>query len=310
MCIRDRLTNVDLFMTLYGITALYFASSMARLTLVLAPAICVLSSIGLVYLVRSFRQIARKGKLPARKLLKRMPSELGWLGIVALFVLLLPTLWRGILTAYTPATIICASVPVGRNYQGEYTDWLEAVAWIRENLPKDAVVACWWDYGYWVSIPGNRTSLADNATINTTQIANIARMFLSEERVAVKILHRYDADYVLVFTTLGKNMMYGDEAKWPWMAQISGMTGRNTTVLVDPDLRKQNLYLPRKEFVITKLIIYTAYYDKATGRCSRYKDIYKEDAPEFFDRVFVSSNNMVGIFEVNYEKARAEGIIS
>ena len=37
--------------------------------------------------------------------------------------------------------------------------------WLRENTPKDAVIASWWDYGYWISTLGERKTLADNATL-------------------------------------------------------------------------------------------------------------------------------------------------
>ena len=39
--------------------------------------------------------------------------------------------------------------------------------WIKNNTPKDAVVAAWWDYGYWISTMGERATLADNSTIST-----------------------------------------------------------------------------------------------------------------------------------------------
>jgi dolichyl-diphosphooligosaccharide--protein glycosyltransferase len=51
--------------------------------------------------------------------------------------------------------------------------------WLKNNTPEDAVVAAWWDYGYWITTLSNRISLADNATIDPIQIENIAKMFLS-----------------------------------------------------------------------------------------------------------------------------------
>ena len=56
-----------------------------------------------------------------------------------------------------------------------------------KNTPKDSVVASWWDYGYWITSLGNRTSLADNATINSTRIESIAKMFISPEQEGWKI---------------------------------------------------------------------------------------------------------------------------
>ena len=41
------------------------------------------------------------------------------------------------------------------------------------------LVASWWDYGYWISTMGERATLADNSTINTKIIQNIAKMLLN-----------------------------------------------------------------------------------------------------------------------------------
>jgi asparagine N-glycosylation enzyme membrane subunit Stt3 len=108
--------------------------------------------------------------------------------------------------------------------------------WLRSNLGSkpigEKVVCSWWDYGYWLSILGNVTSLADNATINSTQIENIGFIFMANETDALKMLKLYNAKYILVFTTLGIGSYgetyyaywvgYGDEGKWMWMARISG----------------------------------------------------------------------------------------
>jgi dolichyl-diphosphooligosaccharide--protein glycosyltransferase len=46
-------------------------------------------------------------------------------------------------------------------------------------------VMSWWDYGYWISILGGKDTLADNGTLNGTQIAWIGRMFMSTEDNAI-----------------------------------------------------------------------------------------------------------------------------
>ncbi len=97
---------------------------------------------------------------------------------------------------------------------------------MRVNLKSTDVVASWWDYGYWITIIANKTTLADNGTINVTQIARIGQMFLSNETEAIKILSEYDATYVVVFTTFdqnGNDVGWADEGKWRWMARIGGL---------------------------------------------------------------------------------------
>jgi len=97
---------------------------------------------------------------------------------------------------------------------------------MRVNLNSTDVVASWWDYGYWITIIANKTTLADNGTANTTQIATIGQMFLSNETEAIKILSGYDSTYVVVFTTFdtnGNDVGWADEGKWAWMARIGGL---------------------------------------------------------------------------------------
>jgi dolichyl-diphosphooligosaccharide--protein glycosyltransferase len=105
--------------------------------------------------------------------------------------------------------------------------------WLKNNTSKDAVVAAWWDYGYWITTLGEKISLADNATISTLQIQKIARMLLSSPDQAWELLQELDADYVLVYTAAqlitneGEDPLYllqggGDESKKQWFMRIAG----------------------------------------------------------------------------------------
>jgi dolichyl-diphosphooligosaccharide--protein glycosyltransferase len=126
----------------------------------------------------------------------------------------------------------------GTGYRLTTTDWIDALRWIEENTPQDSVIASWWDYGYWITTLGNRTSLADNATINQTRIANLAKMFIEEPDAGIKIAKDLKADYILIylvaqrfpgmnttsFYTLGNG---GDESKKQWFMRIGGFDERN-----------------------------------------------------------------------------------
>jgi dolichyl-diphosphooligosaccharide--protein glycosyltransferase len=116
---------------------------------------------------------------------------------------------------------------------------LNALTWLRLNTPPSpsrpgeagTVVASWWDYGYWITAIANRSSLADNGTWNTTQIQQIGLMFMSPEDEAIKILRRYNATHIVVFTTFDTQgrlaMAGGDEGKWQWMAKIPGLDAKS-----------------------------------------------------------------------------------
>jgi len=112
------------------------------------------------------------------------------------------------------------------------------LAYTKDNIPGTTVVSAWWDYGYWLTLLGNVTTLADNATVNATQIQNVGYTFMARENRSLQLLSTYNAEYALVFVTLqiqvttdqntGQQTAYvtyanfGDEGKWTWMARISG----------------------------------------------------------------------------------------
>ena len=66
--------------------------------------------------------------------------------------------------------------------------WLNALDWINENTPEDALIVSWWDYGYWITVNTGRKTLADGATINETQIRFLARILTGDEAEATYIL--------------------------------------------------------------------------------------------------------------------------
>ncbi len=69
--------------------------------------------------------------------------------------------------------------------------WLYALRWIRNHTPPGAVTVAWWDYGYWLSVMGDRASVADGATINSTQIKLLAKALTDPEAQAFKIFTKY-----------------------------------------------------------------------------------------------------------------------
>jgi dolichyl-diphosphooligosaccharide--protein glycosyltransferase len=195
-------TNRNIFLVIFGITAIYFAGSVVRLTLLMAPAFSILWALALVQVVKPFATILREGpKIHRRKMRfrPRVGKEFSAAFIILMFLLLtitfvLPSAGssfpRVIDRAYSPTTIAAASLPLK---PGEpVSDWLDALNWMRVNLETTDVVAAWWDYGYWITAIANKTTLADNGTGNTTQIALIGKMFMSNESEAIKFLKEYD----------------------------------------------------------------------------------------------------------------------
>jgi len=155
--------------------------------------------------------------------------------IITVVILIIPTALPGasswILGIKAPPTILNG----GTNFNIATDDWPSAMEWLKNNTPQDAVVAAWWDYGYWITTLGERISLADNATIDTIQIQKIALMLLSSPDQAWKLLQELDSDYVLVYVAAQRlsnqgeePVVYllhggGDESKKQWFMRIAGL---------------------------------------------------------------------------------------
>jgi len=243
--ISRNLDNKNLFLLVFGLTSLYFGCSMVRLLVLVAPAYSLIVSTGIVGVLKPFITLLKEPpKISIRKhSLERVGKEFSGTAVFLIFIILMTNLAFSPQTggipkvysqAYAPVTISAGSLPLAPNEPVH--EWLDMLGWVSANLKATDVVVSWWDYGYWLTILGNVTTLADNATINSTQIENIGFVFMANETESLKMLELYDPQrtkYVLVFTTLvlgqssdGQNYAqwagYGDEGKWMWMARISG----------------------------------------------------------------------------------------
>jgi dolichyl-diphosphooligosaccharide--protein glycosyltransferase len=237
-------TNRNIFLLLFGLTSLYFAASMVRLLTVFAPAFSLLVAAGISGILKPFYTLLREAPRVVVKMkrgMSRVSKEYSAIAIFLIFVVLVTQLafspWNGSEPgvprvihdqSYSPLTITSSSMPLTN-----VDEWTDMLLWTQSNLKSGTVVVAWWDYGYWLTILGNVTTLCDNATVNATQIENVGFILMGNETMALKMLERYDAEYILVFTTLGISQVseqqysasplgYGDEGKWVWMADISG----------------------------------------------------------------------------------------
>jgi dolichyl-diphosphooligosaccharide--protein glycosyltransferase len=226
--LRD-LNDKNLLLLIFGLTSLYFACSMVRLLVLMAPAFGLLAAIAITRILKPFNTLLKEPpKISVKKKYALQPvgKEFSGAAIFLIFLILMtnfafpmPKVYR---QAWTPVTISAGSLPiVPAEPVHEWLDMLEYTTY----LGATTVVCSWWDYGYWLTILGNVTTLADNATINTTQIQNVGFIFMANETQSLEMLKLYDAKYILVFTTIDTNgnwIGYGDEGKWMWMARISG----------------------------------------------------------------------------------------
>ena len=239
-------TNRNIFLIVFGLTTLYFAGSMVRLLVLLAPAFALLVSVGVLGILKPFYTLLRESGSQAatksKRNLRRISREYSAIAIIIVFLMLMSTLAftpqtggqpRVYSSVYSPITISAASLPITPNEP--IPQWRNMLSYTRNNLQSTDVVASWWDYGDWLGMFGNVTTLCDNTTVNSTQIENVGYSMMAPENQSVTMLRTYNAKYLLVFLTLklaissdGTQVTgvgfagYGDEGKWSWMARISG----------------------------------------------------------------------------------------
>jgi len=258
------LNNKNLFLLLWGITSLYFACSMVRLLVLLAPAFSLLASIGVIGILKPFVTLLKEPpKIFAKKKygLETVGKEFNGGAIFLIFIILMTNfvispqsggMPRVYSQAYSPVTITAASLPIIPSKP--VSEWLDMLDYLKSNFGSkpisEKVVCSWWDYGYWLSMLGNVTSLADNGTWNSTQIENIGFIFMANETLSVEMLKRYNAKYILVYTTIdtdGNWFGAGDEGKWAWMARISG-NDKDRFVNVEKIIDADSMWVDEKPF--------------------------------------------------------------
>jgi len=93
----------------------------------------------------------------------------------------LSTGWMQPLTLQTPTG---AKVVVPLN-----NAWTSALNYLKENTSSNALVISWWDYGYWITVNSNRTTVADGSTLNGTQIQVLASILTGNEDEASALLN-------------------------------------------------------------------------------------------------------------------------
>jgi dolichyl-diphosphooligosaccharide--protein glycosyltransferase len=214
---------------------------------------------------------------------------------IVIFIGFMMTLytWHGTQVAFdyfsSPDVILVGETAEGQPLQ--LSDWQEAMQWLREETDEDAVIAAWWDYGYWIEAIGNRTTLVDNATTNSTQIAWVGAALMSPPENATDIFKMLGADYVLVHFTGAVGGTGGDEGKWIWMVRIAEQQLFNETKIREVDYWDEETGTPKDP-----------YYDSLIYQLLYYQ-FFRAPKPvssiTSFQEVHTTQNWLVRIYQVN-----------
>ena len=169
------------FALIIGFLGIYFSSAFVRLEVFGAISVIILSSIGVSILISKILKGEHKPT--------SVVTKISFLAIIVA-LLVVPMAypeklnWANSQLRNPPITILNS----GTQFNISTNDWSDAMQWLKENTPEDAVIAAWWDYGYWISTLGERKTLADNATLIDWQIRKLASMFMSTPDHAWQIL--------------------------------------------------------------------------------------------------------------------------
>ncbi|RLF22717.1 MAG: hypothetical protein DRJ68_01125 [Thermoprotei archaeon] len=325
----QRLNDVDVLFVLLGLLTAYVATNMVRLNLLLAPVFSLLAGVACSRVTGQLLKHFSLSKQEGRKRALKIPRSHVVLGLFAVLIVLTPAV-TGFSTidprTGLPTNLAYADSPILMS-----RDWLSALEWMRENLPEDAVVASWWDHGYWIAIVGNRTSVCDNSTFNGTQIRLIARAFLSNETEALKIFKQLGVTHVVVhgiFYDLGSRILgipmwisWGHDyvaISYSAMASIAGFNVDDYIELDNFGLLSQWVPVPRGPKA-AETTLYRLIYNPVGNRFLFLKELnvtVTEEGylrimgyellnippPEHFKLVYASEpNQYVMIYEVLYE---------
>ena len=193
-------TDMRIFAIITSIIAIYVSSAFVRLELFASVGIIILGSIGLAIL--SQKIFEQKGQNFTKLIFPAI--------IIILFIIpvTMPENNSWLTWADFPPTILN-----GGSSFSQFTsdDWKDAMNWIKENTPKEAIIASWWDYGYWITTLSDRTTLADNATLIDWQIQKMAYALITNPENSWHILH---SDYTTDISTY-----LGDENVEEWGGQ-------------------------------------------------------------------------------------------
>ena len=168
------------FALIIGFIGIYFSSAFVRLEVFGSISIIILSSIGISILIS---KILKEEHKPTS-----IVTKISFLAII-IVLLMVPVVYTEKQNwANTNSGIPISILNSGTRFDISTNDWSDAMQWLKENTPEDAVIASWWDYGYWISALGERKTLADNATLIDWQIRKSASMFMSTPDNAWQIL--------------------------------------------------------------------------------------------------------------------------
>ena len=159
------------FALVLGLSSLYISAAFSRLLVYSSIALAILGGIGFAEVVFSILKPSSP-TLVKKKPVYSTQSEMRAVYSIALIALLAfpaSIFWIPNPVQCNGTSILCDESPADYGVtianggtifsHSDISDWLQALNWIHDNTPTNSVIIAWWDYGYWINVMGNRTTV-------------------------------------------------------------------------------------------------------------------------------------------------------
>ncbi|MFC1847811.1 hypothetical protein ACFLXV_00665 [Chloroflexota bacterium] len=167
-----------IFFTTWFLSLMILSLFANRVVLFAVPAACLLSGVGLAFL---WQKMKHGGSQSLKK---------GGVAVLLLMIILL-----SFFQAYNQGS---------NPFVAMNKDWQDAMAYVRDNTPEDAIILSQWGVGYWILDQGQRKPVVDNGFYgwDYNRLYDIGSIYGSNEPSdVVKIMAKYNAGY-LIFSEL------------------------------------------------------------------------------------------------------------
>ena len=254
-----------IYALVFGLTGLYFSAMFDRLLVYATISLGILGGIGFAELIYAIVKPSGSALVKKAKQAPTSRNEMKvvfTVAVIALIALPAGSYWipNPIQCTYS-GELFCNNSPADGGVQivngatiysrVSFNDWIQTLQWVRQDTPANAVIISWWDYGYWFTVMGNRTTLVDNATLNSTRIQQVGQLLMSNATQAAAMAKSMGGGrptYVAIFvtgsifpvtTSSGTTTNYftllvpasgggftaggGDESKKQWFIRIGGL---------------------------------------------------------------------------------------
>ena len=214
----------DWLMVIYGLTSVYFAGSMIRLGMILGPGVAVLAAVAAYTVLAPYAKVVTQKSVFERRRFRMSTSLTSEHALAAFaFVGLLLSVNVILGVQYVSDQVgkpEFSSQPLSSSSQ--FTDWQNAITYIRNVLPPGSIIGSWWDYGYWINSGSDAKTIVDNATFNSTQIGLMGYALMALNLTeSLKTFKHWNTTHVLVYWGHRYSGFGGDDGKWPWMVRIA-----------------------------------------------------------------------------------------